>query len=123
MRVLHINCNYTNSALHRIMIRHLTAHGGEHRVFIPTDGGIPFTCGENEIEAKCFRHLDRYVYFKKQAQIMAAAEKAGGQSISTWSYSSSRSLSQLASAIGSAAPIPAAAWRRMPASPSSRKAS
>lgn len=76
MRVLHINCNYTNSALHRTMIRHLSAHGGEHRVFIPTDGGIPFVCEENEVEAKCFTHLDRYVYFKKQAQIMAAAERA-----------------------------------------------
>ena len=76
MRVLHINCNYTNSALHRLMIRHLNSHGGEHRVFTPTCGRIPFTCEENEIEAKCFTRLDRYVYFKKQAQIMAAAERA-----------------------------------------------
>ena len=76
MKVLHINCNYTNSALHRTMLRHLNANGGEHRVFIPTDGGIPFECEENEIEARCFTRLDRYIYFKKQAQIMAAAERA-----------------------------------------------
>ncbi len=74
MRVLHINCNYTNSSLHRIMFRHLTERG-EHRAFIPTSGEIPFTPMEHEIEDVCFSRLDRYLYLKKQAQIIRAAEK------------------------------------------------
>ena len=75
MRVLHINCNYTNSALHRTMFRKLERYG-EHRVFIPSDGLTPFEEQENETESVCFRRADRYIYFKKQAQIIRAAEKA-----------------------------------------------
>ena len=74
MKVLHINCNYTNSALHRAMFRKLEPYG-EHRVFIPTDGSIPFTPQEHEFEAVCFRRYDRYIYFKKQAQIIRTAEQ------------------------------------------------
>ena len=74
MRVLHINCNYTNSSLHRIMFRKLENHG-EHRVFIPSDGLTPFQAEEHEVESVCFRRADRYLYFKKQAQIIRAAEQ------------------------------------------------
>lgn len=78
MNVLHINCNYIGTALHRVMFRLLDRDGG-HRVFIPTDGRKAwkdFVPAEHETVAECFTPRDRYLFFLKQKKIMAALEKA-----------------------------------------------
>ena len=78
MKVLHINCNYTFQPLHRNMFR-LLSRSGEHRVFVPIDertaaqGFIP---EKNETISRCFKHFDRYLYFKKQRQIQKSVEQS-----------------------------------------------
>lgn len=78
MKVLHINCNYIGTALHRVMFR-LLKREGEHRVFIPSDGREAwkgFVPDENETVAECFSPADRYLFFIKQKKIQTALEKA-----------------------------------------------
>ena len=78
MKVLHINCNYIGTALHRVMFR-LLDRSGEHRVFIPSDGREAwkdFVPAEHETVAECFTPNDRYLFFLKQKKIMTALEKA-----------------------------------------------
>ncbi len=78
MKVLHINCNYIGTALHRVMFRLLDC-SGEHRVFIPSDGREAwkdFVPAEHETVAECFTPNDRYLFFLKQKKIMTALEKA-----------------------------------------------
>ena len=79
MKVLHINCNYIGTALHRLLIRRLRESGGEHLVFVPSDGRAAwksFVPEAGEVVSECFKRFDRYIYFKKQAQIRRSAEKA-----------------------------------------------
>ncbi|MBQ7736596.1 MAG: glycosyltransferase family 4 protein [Oscillospiraceae bacterium] len=77
MRVLHINCNYIGTKLHRTMFR-LLDREGEHRVFIPSDGREAwkdFVPEKDEHVSVCFRRFDRYIYFKKQEQILKSVEQ------------------------------------------------
>ena len=63
MKVLHINCNYIGTALHRVMFRRLDRNG-EHRVFVPSDGRKEwknFQPEKDEAVAECFRRWDRYL--------------------------------------------------------------
>ena len=79
MKVLHINCNYVGTALHRTTIRFLREEGGEHFVFAPTDGRREwesFQPQAGEIVKKCFRKIDRYLFFLKQAKIRRNVERA-----------------------------------------------
>jgi len=76
MRVLHINCNYIGTALHRVMFRRLNQNGG-HKVFVPSDGRESWKSFQPEADeavAECFQRRDRYLFFKKQAQILQALE-------------------------------------------------
>ena len=78
MKVLHINCNYIDTALHRVMF-HRIDRDGEHRVFVPVDGREEwkgYVPREHEAVAECFRPMDRYLYFLKQKKIRTALEKA-----------------------------------------------
>jgi len=78
MKVLHINCNYIGTALHRVMFRHVNAGGG-HKVFVPSDGRKEwqgFVPAADETVSECFRPYDRYIFFKKQAQIRRSVEKS-----------------------------------------------
>ena len=78
MKVLHINCNYIGTALHRVMFR-LLDRSGEHRVFVPSDGREAwkdFVPAEHETVAECFTPADRYLFFLKQKKIISALEKA-----------------------------------------------
>ena len=77
MKVLHINCNYIGTALHRVMFRRIDRNG-EHRVFVPSDGRAAwkdFVPETHEAVAECFRPADRYLYFLKQKKILTALEQ------------------------------------------------
>lgn len=79
MKILHINCNYVGTALHRVMIRHLTAPGVENTVFCPISSQAEkdaFQAQANEHIAVCFRRHDRILYFLKQKKIISAAQAA-----------------------------------------------
>ncbi len=85
MRVLHINCNYVSSALHRTMIHHLDALGVENTVFAPIHSqaeAAQFGATANELVSVCFGKWDRLFFFYKQGKIRRAAEGeafAGGR--------------------------------------------
>ena len=78
MKVLHINCNYIGTALHRVMFR-LLDRSGEHRVFIPSDGReawTGFVPEPHETVAECVAPRAKYLYFYEQKKIRSALEKA-----------------------------------------------
>ena len=75
MRLLHINCNYVGTALHRIMVNHLQNTDVNITVFTPVIDGTQlekFQPRENEIIKTCFGKIDRIFYFRKQNKIINA---------------------------------------------------
>ncbi len=76
MRILHINCNYAGTALHRTMIRHLDCDDVSSEVFCPVYR-IPdhFQPEQNETVSVCFKKWDRILYFYKQKKIYGAVKK------------------------------------------------
>ena len=77
MKVLHINCNFIGSRLHRSLIQHLRTLGGEHFVFAPSDGRAlwrDFVPETGEVVAECYRPRDKYLYFFKQWKIRRSVE-------------------------------------------------
>ncbi len=78
MRVLHINCNYTGTALHQLMIENLDERGYDNCVFVPThDKSISvITPNENVIVSECFKKWDRVCFDYKQRKIFGAVEKS-----------------------------------------------
>ena len=75
MRVLHINCNYISSKLHRVMAEHLAEAGVENHVFVPVRTGLSGLpeLGKNVYAAPCFRKWDRLWFEGKQRKIISAA--------------------------------------------------
>ncbi len=73
MKVLHINCNYAGTALHRNMITQLNALEIESCVYVPVydaKGVSVDTPGARVILSECFRKRDRYVFDYKQYKII-----------------------------------------------------
>lgn len=73
MKVLHINCNYAGTALHRNMITQLNAFGVESCVYVPVydaKGAEIETPGARVILSECFKRRDRYVFDYKQHKIL-----------------------------------------------------
>lgn len=73
MKVLHINCNYAGTALHRNMITQLNALEIESCVYVPVydaKGVSVDTPGARVILSECFRKRDRYVFDYKQHKII-----------------------------------------------------
>jgi glycosyltransferase involved in cell wall biosynthesis len=64
------------------MIEHLDAGGVESRVFVPTYHNAKNIVlpNKNVLVAGCFRKLDRFVFYYKQAKITTAAQKTYGVS-------------------------------------------
>ena len=75
MRVLHINCNYIGTKLHRVMVKHLADAGVENHVFVPVQAGLGELpqLGENVHIAPCFKKWDRLWFAGKQRKIISAA--------------------------------------------------
>ena len=74
MKVLHTNCDYIWTPLHRLMVEQLTEQGVDSVVFSPvyTKKNAQLQPTENEIVKVCFRKNDRFVFHLKQEKIMRA---------------------------------------------------
>lgn len=73
MKVLHINCNYVGTKLHRTMIKHLDKTGIDNFVFAP----VYSITKENEenkrtVISKCFKKYDRIFFDYKSKKIRKA---------------------------------------------------
>ena len=77
MRVLHINCNYTGTALHQLMIEKLSDLEIENQVFAATydKNSVVIKPNENVCICECFKKWDRFIFDYKQKKIMSALEK------------------------------------------------
>ncbi len=73
MKVLHINCNYVETKLHRIMIKHLEKIGIDNFVFAPVYN-LPEENEENRkvVISKCFKKYDRIFFDYKSKKIRKA---------------------------------------------------
>lgn len=73
MKVLHINCNYVGTKLHRIMIKHLDKTGIDNFVFAPVYS-MPKGNEENKrtVISKCFKKYDRIFFDYKSKKIRKA---------------------------------------------------
>lgn len=73
MNILHINTNYINTALHQIMIEHLSKNGVNSTIFAPVCkediAQKVIDPNEDTIVAECFNHNDRFLYPIKQKKI------------------------------------------------------
>lgn len=73
MKILHINCNYVHTQLHRVMIDHLSTTEADNTVFCPIYSQSEknsFEARPNEHISVCFRKYDRLLYFYKQRKII-----------------------------------------------------
>lgn len=72
MKVLHINCNYIGTRLHREMIEHLNRFGIESTVYVPVcekENEDVTTRDCTVIVSKCFRKWHRILFDYKQGRI------------------------------------------------------
>lgn len=71
MNVLHINCNYVTSKLHKTMLEHYTDSEIKNTVFSPVSTGadIKEESGGSVYIRKCFNNYDRLLYYVKQRKI------------------------------------------------------
>ena len=75
VRVLHINCNYVGTKLHRTMISHLDNEELKSTIFAPIwneSEKEKFDPKPNEKVAVCFHKWDRLLYFLKQKKLLNA---------------------------------------------------
>ena len=78
MKILHINCNYVGTALHRVMMKHLNMGSCEVIVFTPLwseNQEKEFHANKNEILSVCFGRFDKLFYYAKQRKIIRAIKK------------------------------------------------
>lgn len=76
MRVLHINCNYTGTTLHQLMVENLGTLGYTNDVFVPTynkDLSV-IRPNDNVLVCECFKKWDRLFFDYKQEKIFKAVE-------------------------------------------------
>lgn len=73
MKLLHINCNYIGTRLHRDMIEHLNRFGIESTVYVPVcekENEDVTTRDCTVIVSKCFRKWHRILFDYKQGRIL-----------------------------------------------------
>lgn len=79
MKVLHINTNYSTTALHQKMIDKLAIKGVNNVVFAAVCdkdiNNIVINPRENEIISNCFNYYDRVAFHYKQKKIFNSIEK------------------------------------------------
>lgn len=76
MKVLHINCNYLDTALHQLLIEELDNLGIENKVFVPTNdrNRAVIELNSNVVVSECFKQRDRILFDYKQHKILKAIE-------------------------------------------------
>lgn len=78
MKVLHINCNYAGTVLHRHMISHLNQCEVNNTVYVPvyqTEKTDVTTPGAEVILSRCFRKWHRVAFDYKQSRILRDIQK------------------------------------------------
>ncbi len=76
MKILHINCNYYGSGLHRNLADALLKHDIYSSFFVPIPKRFrDYKNEEGVFPAPCYNKLDRLFYFVKQLKIYRALEK------------------------------------------------
>ena len=76
MRVLHINCNFINRPLHKVMYDHFSSDH-DIRVFCPVLEGITIpSLGQSVKAINCFNKADRFMFFRKSKKLLSALEKS-----------------------------------------------
>ncbi len=78
MKVLHINCNYIGTRLHREMIEHLNCFGIKSTVYVPAcekEKEDVTTQDTEVIVSKCFRKWHRIFFDYKQGRIIRDIQK------------------------------------------------
>lgn len=77
MKVLHINCNYTATLLHQLLVEELENRGVKDKVFVPVYDKHMGSVKPNEYVTvcECFNRRDRVLFDYKQRKIIGAAEK------------------------------------------------
>lgn len=78
MKILHINCNYVGTSLHRIMVAHYKSKGLNPVVYTPlwdTNELARFKPRPGEVIDVCFRKWDKFFYFCKQRKIYNSIKK------------------------------------------------
>lgn len=73
MNILHINCNYAGTMLHRYMIGKLNELGVKSCIYVPvyrSKGKDVSTPGSEVILSACFKKWHRFVYRYKQSRIL-----------------------------------------------------
>lgn len=77
MKILHINCNYVGTYLHRIMIEKLNHCGIRSAVYVPVceEGGEAPTQGCEVVISKCFRNWNKILFDYKQHRIIRDVQK------------------------------------------------
>ena len=78
MKVLHINCNYVGTSLHRIMASHLKSQDIQPVIYTPlwnADEMERFKPRSDEVVDVCFKRWDRLFYFAKQRKIFASVNR------------------------------------------------
>ena len=76
LKILHINCNYAGTVLHRKMIEQLDRHT-DNTVFCPVRTGSTYDNrnDSNVIIAECFNNRDRYFFFHKQRKVYSTLKE------------------------------------------------
>ena len=76
MRILHINCNYTGTTLHQLLIEKLDQLGHKNQVFVPMyDKTLSvINPNNNVLVCECFKKWDRLFFGYKQKKIIRAVE-------------------------------------------------
>lgn len=78
MNILHINCNYIGTKLHRSMIEHLNDLGIGNTVYVPVcgkpDDGAA-TKGSRVVVSSCFKKWHRILFDYKQSRIIRDVQK------------------------------------------------
>ncbi len=69
MRILHINCNYTNNEVHRLLIQQLNLLNLKNTVYVPVSDNSKFDKQEGVVISKCFHKRDRFWFSYKQRKI------------------------------------------------------
>lgn len=77
MKILHINCNYTGTTLHQLMIENLDDLGFKNQIYVPTYNKnlAVIKPNDNVIVSECFKKWDRAVFDYKQNKIFADIQK------------------------------------------------
>lgn len=69
LNVLHINCNYLDNAVHKLLVQHLEKFEIYNKVYVPIGRKNIYVSEENVVVSNCFKIVDRVWFDFKQNKI------------------------------------------------------